>query len=68
MYMYVLVLVLFKIAFWPFLFRGKNLPTWLSCYLLIFLPLGHGIIEQMALVKVQTCADKGNISVKWAIA
>ena len=21
------------------------------------LPLGHGIIEQMALVKVQTCAD-----------
>ena len=32
------------------------------------LPLGHGIIEQIALVKVQTCADKGNISVKWAIA
>ena len=26
----------------------------------------HGIIEQMALVKVQT-AGKGNTSVKWAI-
>ena len=76
LHIYDLVLVLFYIAFWPL---ERNCPLSLNfsdslClgrqvkgYSIAFpstVSLGHYIIKQMSLVKVQTCADKRSISVK----